>query len=103
WPGASRTISRGRGRVSSLVMRFAVSLFVIAVGAILTFGVSNSPSGVNIHVIGVVLLLVGLAGLVIGYQLYTTPRRTDIIYRHDGETLIEPNSPPPGDPVEPMT
>lgn len=84
-------------------VRFAVSLFVIAVGAILTFAVSSSPSGVNIHVIGIVLLLVGLAGLVIGYQLYNTRRRTDIIYREDGETLIEPNSPPPEDPFDPMT
>ena len=84
-------------------VRFAVSLFVIALGAILTFGVRSSPSGVNIHVIGVVLLLVGLAGLAIGYQLYTTRRRTDIIYREDGETLIEPNSPPPEDPFDPMT
>lgn len=83
-------------------MRFAVSLFVIAVGAILTFGVTSSPSGVDIHVIGVVLLLVGLAGLAIGYQLYNTRRRTDIIYRDDGETRIEPNSPPPEDPFNPM-
>ena len=84
-------------------MRFAVSLFVIALGAILTFGVRSSPSSVDIHAIGFILMLVGGAGLAIGYQLYSSRRRTDIIYRDDGETILEPNSPHPDDPIDPMT
>jgi xanthosine utilization system XapX-like protein len=75
-------------------MRFAVSLFVFAVGAILLFGVTATPSGVNIAAIGVILMLVGLAGLAIGHWLYVARRRTDVIYRPDGQTWIEPNAPP---------
>jgi hypothetical protein len=83
-------------------MRFATSLFVIALGAVLTFGIEHNPSGVDIHVIGVIMMLVGVAGLAIGYRLYTSRRRTDIIYRDDGETLFEPNAPSPDDPVDPL-
>jgi hydrogenase/urease accessory protein HupE len=83
-------------------MRFAVSLFVIALGAILAFAVRHNPSGVNIHVIGVILMLVGIVGFALGYNLYRTRRRTDIIYTDDGEVLLEPNSPRPEDPIDPM-
>jgi xanthosine utilization system XapX-like protein len=83
-------------------MRFAISLAVIALGAILTFGVKHDPSGVSIHAIGVILMLVGLAGFALGYKLYKTRRRTDVIYRDDGKTVLEPNSPSPDDPIDPM-
>jgi len=83
-------------------MRFAVSLFVIALGAILTFAVRHSPSGVNIHVIGLILMLVGIVGMAIGYKLYKTRRRTDIIYTDDGKVVLEPNTPRPEDPLDPM-
>src|SRR5690348_692380 len=76
-------------------MRFAVGLSVIALGAILAFGVTSSPDAVNIQVIGVIFILVGLAGLALAQWLYTTRRRTDVIYHRDGVTLLEPNSPPP--------
>lgn len=78
-----------------------MSLFVTAVGAILTFAVTDSPSGVNLHVFGAILIITGLAGLAIGHWLYMSRRRTDIIYRPDGETWIEPNA-PPRDPVDPL-
>ena len=41
------------------------SLILIAVGAILRWAVSASTSGVNIHTIGVILLIVGGIGFVI--------------------------------------
>lgn len=84
------------------MMRFAVSLFVIALGAILTFAVRHNPKGVDIHVMGLILMLVGFAGLAIGYKLYKTRRRTDIIYTDEGEVLLEPNTPRPEDPIDPM-
>ena len=83
-------------------MRFAVSLFVVAVGAILAFGVTDSPDGVNIQVIGLILILVGLAGLAIARWLFITRRRTDVIYGPNRATWLEPNSPPPSEPWEPV-
>lgn len=79
-------------------MRFAVSLFVIAVGAILAFGISDSPhDSVRVHVIGVILILTGLVGLAMARQLFVSRRRTDIIYRDNGATWLEPNAPAPSE------
>lgn len=84
-------------------MRFAVSLAVIALGAILTFGVRHDTSGVSVHAIGVILMLVGIIGFALGYDLYKTRRRTDVIYRQDGgRTVLEPNVPSPDEPIDPM-
>jgi hypothetical protein len=76
-------------------VRYAVGLSVIALGAILAFGVTASPESVNIQVIGLILILTGLAGLGIAHKLSVTRRRTDVIYGSNGVTLLEPNSPPP--------
>jgi hypothetical protein len=46
-------------------MGLGTSLFLIAVGAILRFAVSVSAHGVNVHTIGVILMVVGLVGFVI--------------------------------------
>ena len=42
-----------------------VSLIVIAVGAILTWAVSNEPSGLDLDVVGVILMIVGLIGFLL--------------------------------------
>jgi hypothetical protein len=42
-----------------------VSIFLIALGAILTFAVNTSPSGLNIHVVGVILMCVGILGILL--------------------------------------
>ena len=78
-------------------MRFAASLFVIALGAILAFGVTATPSAVNIQVVGLILLLVGIAGLAMSQWLYFSRRRTDIIYRGNRQIWLQPNSPPRAD------
>ena len=41
------------------------SLILIAIGAVLRWAVSASTSGVNIHTVGLILLIVGGVGLVI--------------------------------------
>lgn len=46
-------------------MALGTSLFLIAVGAILRFAVSVSTHGVNLHTVGVVLMVVGGIGLII--------------------------------------
>lgn len=44
-------------------MGIGVSLFLIAVGAILTFAINASVSGVNIATVGLILMVVGGIGL----------------------------------------
>ena len=46
-------------------MGFIVSLLIIAIGAILTWGVNDTSSSVNLDVIGVVLMCVGLVGFIL--------------------------------------
>jgi uncharacterized YccA/Bax inhibitor family protein len=78
-------------------MRIGASLLLIACGAILTFGIDKEFNGIDINTIGVILMIVGALGLLITLILANTRRRTDIIHRRSGTTVIEP-----GDPVDPV-
>ena len=68
-------------------MGLGVSLILIAVGAILTWAVDVTASGVNVHAIGVILLIVGLVGGILSMIFwsswagpgYFTRRRTTIV------------------------
>lgn len=44
-------------------MKYATSLTLIAIGAILTFAITSHPDWLNLQVVGVVLMLVGVVGL----------------------------------------
>ena len=55
-------------------MGIGVSIFLIAVGAILTFAVHASLSGVSIQLIGVILMVVGVLGLLMTMLIFA-PRR----------------------------
>jgi hypothetical protein len=58
-------------------MTVGSALFLIAVGAILRFAVTASVSGVSLATVGLILMIVGGAGLVISLFYITTrsPRR----------------------------
>jgi hypothetical protein len=49
-----------------------VSLILIAVGAILTWAVNTEVSGVDIQTIGVILLIVGLAGALLSLVFWSS-------------------------------
>jgi hypothetical protein len=53
-------------------MGILLSLILIAVGAILTWGVNASSSSVNVDVIGVILMVVGFVLFVISMLLWRT-------------------------------
>jgi hypothetical protein len=46
-------------------MALGTSLFLIAVGAILRYAVSDSVPGIDLPVIGLILMIVGIIGLLI--------------------------------------
>lgn len=56
------------------------SIFLLALGAILTFAVDFTFSGINIQVIGVILMAAGLIGLVLFLTVYG-PRRRETVVR----------------------
>jgi uncharacterized membrane protein YidH (DUF202 family) len=47
-------------------MTIASSLFLIAVGAILRFAVSDAIEGVDLSTVGLILMIVGVVGLILG-------------------------------------
>ena len=55
-------------------MSTGVSIFLIAVGAILTFAVERQADGINIDTVGIILMIVGVIGLLVSL-LYWGPAR----------------------------
>jgi hypothetical protein len=55
------------------------SIFLIALGAILTFAVNDQTAGpLDLNVVGWILMLAGLAGLIISLYAWST-RRTRVV------------------------
>jgi hypothetical protein len=53
-------------------MGLGVSIFLIAVGAILTWAVNASVSGLELDTIGVILMIVGILGLVLSMIFWSS-------------------------------
>jgi hypothetical protein len=53
-------------------MGFAMSILVIAVGAILRFAVSVTTTGFNLHTIGVILMIAGALGLLLSIVFWSS-------------------------------
>jgi hypothetical protein len=51
-------------------MGLPVSLLLIAAGAILTWGITDEPSGLNLDAIGVILMVIGIVGFVLTLLLW---------------------------------
>jgi predicted membrane channel-forming protein YqfA (hemolysin III family) len=71
-------------------MSIGVSIFLLVVGAILTFAVKVSASGFNVNTVGIILMLAGALGLLLSLLFWSSfsprsRRRT----RGRGDTVIE--------------
>ena len=60
-------------------MGIGVAVFLIAVGAILTFAVHATVSGISIQTVGIILMVVGALGLVVTMTIFAPRRRTSVI------------------------
>ena len=56
-------------------MTIGGSIALIVIGAILKWGVTWHPTNVNLQVIGVILMIAGVAGLIISVALLAMKRR----------------------------
>jgi Domain of unknown function (DUF6458) len=58
-------------------MPLGTSIFLIAVGAILRYAVTTGVEGVDLKVVGLILIIVGIVGLVLSilYMAMWAPRR----------------------------
>jgi hypothetical protein len=53
-------------------MGIGVSLLLIAAGAVLTFAVHVSGHGINLHTIGIILLIVGAIGALLSMIFWSS-------------------------------
>jgi hypothetical protein len=74
-------------------MGIGVSLILIAVGAILTWAVNATVSGLDINTVGVILMVVGVVGLVLSLMFWSSWGGVGGTARR--RTVIE-DAPPPG-------
>jgi hypothetical protein len=114
----------GRPNGNEESMTVGVSLILIAVGAILVWGVSAEAEGLNVDAIGVILMIVGFVGFLISLVFWAewspvyrgtrrrayvegeapvarrrtayAPRREVVV--EEEEDVAPPAAPPPGPP-----
>jgi hypothetical protein len=53
-------------------MGTAVSLLMIAAGAILTWAVTATVAGISIHTVGIILIVIGAVGLVLSVIFWSS-------------------------------
>ena len=53
-------------------MGLGVSIFLIAVGAILAWAVSVETNGIDLNMVGVILMIVGILGLLLSLIFWST-------------------------------
>ena len=62
-------------------MTIGTSIFVIALGAILRYAVNDSIEGIDLQIVGLILMIAGAVGLVIGLFWMVTAGNRDSDYR----------------------
>ena len=75
-------------------MGIGVSLLLIAAGAILVWGVTGEAAGLDLDAIGVILMIVGVAGLLISMVFWSSWGGPGYFGRRR-ETVVEEAPPPP--------
>jgi hypothetical protein len=69
-------------------MRTATGLALVAIGAILTFAVTASPSYLNLQIVGVIIMVTGVAGLFLRKPNNGWLRRRTILRRSAGGPVV---------------
>jgi Domain of unknown function (DUF6458) len=76
-------------------MTIGSSIFLIVIGAILRYAVTWTIASVNLHMVGLILMIAGVAGIVLAFGWMFQPRRSR---RGGRRTPVEPEQPPYGAP-----
>lgn len=65
-------------------MGIGVSIFLVAVGAILTFALETDADGINLDTVGIILMVVGAVGLLLSMLFWSSWRDR----RSGGTTVV---------------
>jgi Domain of unknown function (DUF6458) len=74
-------------------VRIGFSVFMMAVGAVLTFAVKATAKGVNIHTVGVILMIAGALGLIVTLTIFAPRRRENVVHERVVQGGIAPVAP----------
>ena len=71
-------------------MGIGVSIFLMAVGAILAFAVEMNSEGIDLNAVGVILMILGLVGLLASFALWNDwqPRRRVDVYDDRPDVVV---------------
>jgi len=75
-------------------MGLGLSIFLIAVGAILAWAVSVDTNGIDLNMVGVILMIVGILGLLLSFVFWSTwggfgGWRRETVYREGGDPYYD--------------
>ena len=73
-------------------MGIRFSIFLLAVGAILTFAVHATVAGLDIRVVGIILMVAGALGLVLTMVVFTPRRTRSVTSSHTVEAVPTPTA-----------
>ena len=77
-------------------MGIGVSIFLFAIGAILAFAVEANTRGIDLNVVGVILMIVGAIGLLLSMMFWSDwapyRRRSDTVVHDDVVDVHEPHA-----------
>ena len=74
-------------------MRIGASLFLIAIGAILAWGITKHFSGIDLNAIGAILIVIGIIGLLIDLALWARGRTRTVVTHNPDTFYIDPVDP----------
>jgi uncharacterized membrane protein len=74
-------------------MGIGLNSFLMAVGAILTFAVNATVGGLNIKVVGVILMIAGAVGLILTLAFFA-PRRRLAVTETNRARIVSPLAAP---------
>jgi hypothetical protein len=76
-------------------MGIGVSVFLMAVGAILAFAVTMPADGIELDTVGVILIILGLVGLLASLVWWDgwTPRPPGLAHGDDGDVIVRRRRP----------
>lgn len=90
-----RAVFEAPGSGYNPVMGIGAGIFLIALGAILTFAVDWHVSGLDLHVVGWVLMLAGLAGVILFFAFWNRRRPAQTVVTARSQVYDDSLPPPP--------
>lgn len=89
-------------------MGIGIGIFLIALGAILTFAVDWTVAGLDLHIVGWILMIVGIGGLIMFFTFWNRRREPEAVAAvrqrevteqpRTYDTAAPPSPPPPPSP-----